>query len=290
MHFLCQSIIKSPEVDKTTNEFIISLSSILATNHQTINGGKTVNRKAFYVICLLVILATILTACAPKSQKVTVATDATFPPFEYVDENKNIVGFDIDLMNQIAKDAGLEIEWVNVPFESLLAGMSTCQYDAAAAAIGITPERQAQMLFSDPYLDSGLIVVVQEGNTTIQSKDDLVGKKVAAQLGTTGELFAQTIQDVVYKPYDSYDLAFLDLINGQIDAVVADNPVALGFIAANPGKVKTAGPVFNSEQYGIAICKTETELQTKINTALKSLLEQGFITELAAKHLAPAAQ
>jgi len=244
-----------------------------------------VNRKAFFAISLLVILAAILTACAPAANKVTVATDATFPPFEYVDENKNIVGFDIDLMNEIAKEAGFEIEWVNVPFDSLLAGMATCQYDAAAAAISILPERQAQMLFSDPYLDAGLVVVVQDGNTTVKSKDDLVGKTVAAQLGTTGEIEAQKIANVNYKPYDSYDLAFLDLMNGQIDAVIADNPVALGFVAANPGKLKTAGPVFNSEQYGIAICNTKSDLQTKINAALKSLVDSGVVSQLAAKDL-----
>lgn len=247
-------------------------------------------RKAFLLISLLLVIATFLAACSPASKKVTVATDATFPPFEYVDANKNIVGFDIDLMNEIAKTAGFEIEWVNVPFESLLAGMATCQYDAAAAAISITPDRQAQMLFSEPYLDAGLIVVVQESNTTITGLDSLNGMRVAAQLGTTGEIEAQKIPNVVYKPYDSYDLAFLDLINGQIDAVIADNPVALGFIAANPGQLKTVGPVFNNEQYGIAICNTETELQAKINTALQSLIDQGFVNELAGKDLAPAAQ
>ncbi len=243
------------------------------------------NRKWIVVVCALLALAMILTACAPAAKKITVATDATFKPFEYTDDKGNMVGFDIDLMNEIAKKAGLEIEWVNIPFESLLSGLATCQYDMAIAAISILPERQKEMLFSDPYMDAGLIVVVQKSNTTIMSKDDLKGLKVAAQLGTTGEAEAKKIEGVVYKPYDTYDLAFLDLANGQIDAVIADNPVALGFVAANADKLKTTGPVFNSEQYGIAMCKTKTDLQTKINTALKDLTAAGVITELAKKDL-----
>lgn len=243
------------------------------------------NRKWIVVVCALLALAMILTACAPAAKKITVATDATFKPFEYTDDKGNMVGFDIDLMNEIAKKAGLEIEWVNIPFESLLSGLATCQYDMAIAAISILPERQKEMLFSDPYMDAGLIVVVQKSNTTIMSKDDLKGLKVAAQLGTTGEAEAKKIEGVVYKPYDTYDLAFLDLANGQIDAVIADNPVALGFVAANADKLKTTGPVFNSEQYGIAMCKTKTDLQTKVNTALKDLTAAGVITELAKKDL-----
>ena len=248
------------------------------------------NRKPVFIMSVLLALALILTACAPAAKKITVATDATFKPFEYMDDKGNMVGFDIDLMNEIAKKANLSIEWVNVPFESLLAGLSTCQYDMAIAGISITPARQKDMLFSDPYMDAGLVVVVQKSNTTIQSKDDLKGLKVAAQLGTTGEIEAQKIEGVTYKPYDTFDLAFLDLANGQIDAVIADNPVALGFIAANPDKLKTAGAVFNSEQYGIAMCKTNTDLQAKVNTALKELMDAGVITDLAKKDLNPAAQ
>jgi len=150
-----------------------------------------VNRKLFVILSALLALALILTACAPAAQKITVATDATFKPFEYTDDNGNLVGFDIDLMNEIAKKADLQIEWVNIPFESLLSGLATCQYDMAIAGISIDPERQKQMLFSDPYMDAGLVVVVQKNNTTINSKDDLKGLKVSAQLGTTGEIEAK---------------------------------------------------------------------------------------------------
>ena len=236
------------------------------------------------ILVVVLVLAFSLSACA-KPDVVKVATDATFNPFEYTDEAGNLIGFDIDLMNAIAEKADFEFEWVNVPFDSVLAGLSECQYEAAIAAIGIDEDRKKSMLFSIPYLDSGMIVVVNAETTDINSLADLDGKKVAAQLGTTGEMEAKTIPNVDYKPYDSYELAFLELANKGVDAVIADNPVAMGYIAANPEKIKAVGEVFNNEQYGIAICKENADLQTKIDKALQTLIDEGYIAKLAQKYI-----
>lgn len=236
------------------------------------------------ILVVVLVLAFSLSACA-KPAVVKVATDATFNPFEYTDEAGNLIGFDVDLMNAIAEKADIEFEWVNVPYDSVLAGLSECQYDAAIAAIGIREERKASMLFSVPYLDSGMVVVINTETTDINSLADLDGKKVAAQLGTTGEMAAQEIPNVDYKPYDSYELAFLELANKGVDAVIADNPVAMGYIATNPEKIKAVGEIFNNEQYGIAICKENADLQAKIDKALQELIDEGYITELAKKYL-----
>ena len=223
----------------------------------------------------------------PAAEVVSIATDATFPPFEMVDEaTKELIGFDIELMEAVAAQAGIQYEFINLPFDPMLAGLSECQYDMAIAAITITDERKAQFLFSDPYVDAGQIISVKADNTDIASKADLSGKIIGAQLGTTGEIEAQTIEGVEYKPYDTYDLAFLDLINGQIDAVIADYPTALGFIEKNPGKLMTVGEVFTNEFYGIAICKDRQDLLDKINPALKAVIDFGFVAQLAAKYLA----
>ncbi len=177
-----------------------------------------------------------------------IATDATFPPFEMVDEaTKELTGFDIDLMKAIAEKANIQYEFVNLPFDPMLAGLSECQYDMAIAAITITEDRQKEFLFSNPYIDAGQIIIVKKGSDTIKSKDDLAGKTIGAQLGTTGEIEAKTFEGITYKPYDTYDLAFLDLANGQIDAVIADYPTALGFIAQNPDKLETVGDKFTNE-------------------------------------------
>ncbi len=241
-------------------------------------------KSTLVVIALLLVLVIGLSACS-KPATIKIATDATFAPFEFTNDAGDLVGFDVDLMNAIAEKAGIKFEWVNVPFDSVLAGLSECQYDAAIAAISISDERKQSMLFSAPYLDAGLVVVVNKETTDIAGIDDLKGKVVAAQLGTTGEMTAQEIEGVTYKPYDSYELAFLELANKGVDAVIADNPLAMGYIAANPEKIKAVGDILNNEQYGIAICKSNTELQTKIDAALKELIDSGYVTELAGKYI-----
>ncbi len=249
-------------------------------------------KKFLFVACsVLLLAAVVLSACGAKTEKVTVATDATFPPFETVDEaTKELTGFDIELMNAVAAAAGMEIEWVNTPFDSVVAGVSECQYDMAIAAITITEERMATMLFSDPYVDAGQIVVVRKDEAAITSKDDLAGKIVAAQLGTTGEIEAQAIEGVEYKPYDTYDLAMLDLINGQVDAVIADKPTADAFVSMHADDLMTVGEAFTEEKYGIAFCKDKSDLQAKVNEALGTLVEDGTVDGLITKWLVTAAE
>jgi polar amino acid transport system substrate-binding protein len=243
-------------------------------------------RLSISLVSALAALAMLLGACSPAAsdsgkQKVRVATDATFPPFEMVDEqSKDLSGFDVDLMNAIAAKAGWEIEWTNVGFDSLLAGVAECQYDLAISAMTITDERKEVMDFSDPYINAGQIVTVRKGNEDIQSKDDLSGKKVGAQIGTTGAIEAGKIDGAEVKTYDAYDQAFLDLANGQIDAVIADYPTTVFFLASNSEKLETVGEVFTDESYAIAICKSKSALADPINSALKALKEDGTIQKL----------
>ncbi len=248
---------------------------------------RAVKKNTLVLVTLIVLVSMVLTACGQKSSAVKVATDATFPPFEIIDEQtKQPVGFDIEMMEAVAKEAGFTVEWVNIGFDAVTSGVSQCQYDAAAAAITITDERKKNALFSDPYINAGQIITVSMDNTTIMSVADLSGKKVGAQLGTTGEIEAKNIAGADVKSYDTYDLAFLDVINGQIDAVIADYPTALGFIGQNSEKLKTTGEVFTNESYGIMVCKDNTELVGKINKALATLKANGTITKLEQKWLA----
>jgi len=224
--------------------------------------------------------------CAQPTTKVRIATDATWPPFESVNEQtKEIEGFDIDLMTAIAEKAGLEIEFLNVAWDPLLAGIAQCQYDAAISAMTITEERKKQFLFSDPYFFAGQIVTVHINNTDIASKHDLSGKVAGAQIGTTGSFEVEKIGGATLKTYDDIGLAYQDLMNGQIDAVIADNPLALGYTGEYPDKLKTVGEVFTDENYGIAVCKTEEELLAKINEGLQAVKKEGLIEELVTKWL-----
>ncbi|TLN04025.1 basic amino acid ABC transporter substrate-binding protein, partial [bacterium] len=207
--------------------------------------------------------------------------------FEYVDETtKEMTGFDIELIKLIADKAGLDITIENTPFDSVTAGISQCQFDVAIAAITITDDRKQNMLFSEPYINAGQIVVVRKDESGITGYADLNGKTVAAQLGTTGAIEAEKIPDVTFKPYDTYDLAFLDLQNGQVDAVIVDYVTAVAFLAKNPDQLMTVGDVFTDESYGIAVCKNKTDLLDKINVALKALKDEGKVKELETKYLA----
>jgi polar amino acid transport system substrate-binding protein len=236
---------------------------------------------------LLVGLLTVglaLGGCTKEATKIVVVTDATWMPFEYVNEQtKEIVGFDIDLMKAIAEKANLEIEFKNVAWDSLLPGIAQGTYDVAISSISILPERQKEMLFSDPYFAAGQLIAVRIDNTTIKSKADLSGKTVGAQISTTGAFEIDNIAGAVKKTYDDIGLAFQDLMNGQIDAIVSDNPLVLGYVNKNPTKLKTAGGVFSAENYGIAVAKGKEDLLKKINDGLKKVLAEGIIETLSKK-------
>lgn len=216
--------------------------------------------------------------------KITVGTDATWPPFEYVDETtKDFVGFDMDLMKAIAQAAGFEVNFVNVAWDALLAGMATGQYDAAISAMTITEERAKEFDFSEPYYNAGQLIAVHIDNTTIKSAADLAGKTVGAQTGTTGAILAEKMPGVSLRGYEQIDQAFLDLINQQVDAVIADNPLVSGYIGQYPDKIKSVGEPLTEEYYGIAVKKNAPEILSAINSGLKTVLGQGIIAELENK-------
>jgi polar amino acid transport system substrate-binding protein len=238
-------------------------------------------KKSIFITLISLIALGLLASCSTADDALVVATDAAFPPFEYVEEEtKEIIGFDIDLMNAVAEKAGLEIRYQNVAWDPLLAGMADCQYDMAISAMTITPERAEEFSFSDPYINAGQIVVVENDNDAIGGPDDLVGATIGAQIGTTGAMEAEDIADTTVKVYDTYELAFLDLANGQIDAVIADYPTAVAFVNQNADQLKTVGEVFTDESYGIAFCKGNDELISQVNDALSELQDEGFIEEL----------
>ncbi len=241
-------------------------------------------KSRFYLIIVNVLILGLFVGCKQTDGALVVATDATFPPFEYVDETtKKIVGFDIDLMNAIAEKAELDIRYQNVAWDPLLAGMADCQYDMAISAMTILPERAEQFGFSDPYINAGQIIAVATDNDTVNGPDDLVGASIGAQIGTTGAMEAEAVEDSTAKVYDTYELAFLDLMNGQIDAVIADYPTAVAFVNQNDDQLKVVGEVFTDESYGIAFCKGNDTLISQVNTALTELQSEGFIDELVNK-------
>jgi polar amino acid transport system substrate-binding protein len=256
---------------------------------QHAEGEKEMKRKLFVVLSVLFALSLVLSACAPQpaaAAKVRVATEASYPPFEMVNEQtQELEGFDIELMTAVAEKAGFEVEFQNTPFDSVLTGISTCQFDAAISAITITAERAEKIGFSTPYIDAGQILTVRIDNTDISSTADLTGKTIGVQLNTTGQIEAEKIEGATIRPYDTVDLAFLDLANGQVDAVVADYPTTENYVKKMSDRIKTTGETFTDESYGIAVCKENADLLNKINAALAELESDGTLTSLKEKWL-----
>ena len=216
-------------------------------------------------------------------------TEATFPPFDTTDDNGNIVGFDMDLMNAIGEDQGFKVEYTDMAFDSLIPALESGQADMITAGMNAEdPERQKKVDFSDTYYDSGLVVVVKSDNNTITGFDSLNNTmKVASQNGTTGGDKANELQTAgkiaSATILDKFSDAMLQLDNGDVDAVIIDKPVAEAYIKKQEGKAKIVGDVLNAESYGFAVQKGNTELLNKINAGLKNLKENGKFDELLAK-------
>ena len=231
-------------------------------------------------------------ACAPKQpSKIVIASDATFPPMEMVDENKNIVGFDVDLMNAAAKAGGFNVEFKNTAWDGIFAGLEAGKYDAVMSSVTITDDRKKTMDFSIPYINAGQVVVVKSEVNNVQTLADLKGKTVGAQIGTTGAFEIDKVKDadkITEKTYDEIGLAFEDLANGRIAGIVIDSPVAANYALQNPnfkGKLKIVGEPFTQEFYGVAVKKGNTKVLDVINAGLKKVIDTDEYKALEQKWL-----
>ena len=226
-------------------------------------------------------------APAALTGTIVVATDAAFPPMEFVDENKNIVGFDIDMMDAIAKAMGFEVEYKNTAWDGIFAGLETGDYDAIMSAVTITDERKEKYDFSEPYINAGQAIVVRAEETAIAGLADLSGKTVGAQIGTTGALAVQDMAGATLKEYDTIDLALLDLTSGNLDAVVVDTPVAADYALASDqfvGQLRIVGEPITDEYYGVLVRKGENaEFLKAFNDGLAKVRASGKYEEIYAK-------
>ncbi|MBC7194799.1 MAG: transporter substrate-binding domain-containing protein [Caldisericia bacterium] len=209
-----------------------------------------------------------------------VGSDVTYPPFEYM-ENGKPVGFDIDLINLVAQEMGLNgAQIIDTAWDGIFAALKTEKFDVIISSVTITEDRKKEMLFSDPYYDSGQIIAVRRDDTRINSENDLAGKIVGVQINTTGDFAAQEIPGIKeIKRYDDIQQAFQDLEIGRIDAVLNDLPVNAWF-AKERKNVKLVGKLLTVEQYGICARLEDKDLIEEINRALRNLRESGKYKEL----------
>jgi len=231
----------------------------------------------------------------PPAKVYVVGTDAAYAPFESQNEKGEIVGFDIDVMKAVASKAGIEVKFVNTPWEGIFNALGQGDRDLVVSAVTITDERKQTIDFSAPYFDAAQLIAVK-ANSKVAKFDDLKKLKVGVQTGTTGDeavskLLGKTNTNI--KRFESTPLALKELEAGGVDAVVADNGVVIHYVANNPGgKFKTvADKEFVPEQYGIALKKGNAELLAKVNKGLADIKSDGSYDKIFAQYFgaAPAA-
>ena len=237
------------------------------------------------ILLMLTLLgALVITGCGGEktSKVVEVGTNAEFPPFEYLDGDK-VVGFDIELMNEVAKIAGFEIKINDMSFDGLLPALQTKKIDIVIAGMTATEERKVAVNFSDSYYTASQVIVVKEGNKDIKSFADLKGKKVGVMLGFTGDLVVSDMEGVANEKFNAAYAAIMSLKTDKVDAVVLDSEPAKNFVLNNEG-LKIVDGDSEIEEYAIAIRKDDEELLNKINQALKEVKANGKYDELLKKY------
>ncbi|MCC8061165.1 MAG: basic amino acid ABC transporter substrate-binding protein [Clostridiales bacterium] len=246
------------------------------------------------VVSLGILMVLSVTACGGSKKQedeavvYTAVTEATFPPFDTVDEAGNIVGFDMDLMNSIGEDQGFTVEYVDMAFDSLIPAVQAGNADMIAAGMWADdPERQKLVDFVI-YYESGSVLLTRTDDDRITDLDSLtVDMKVASQLGSNyaDELTVLQEEGKIAEAVilDGFDMCVLQLTNGDVDAIYVGYEIAKAYMNSSNGKLKIASDILNSEQLGFAVKKGNEELLEKIATGLENVKASGKYDELIEK-------
>lgn len=268
------------------------------------NREKCWPRLAFVIVLLL-----LLSACGTRDTEVstatispnqedtppdnvlhlTVATDATFPPMEFLDEDKEIAGFDIELLNAIAERQQLEITYKNTAWEDILSGLDSGEYDAVISAVTIEPELKEQYDFTDPYVDTGPIIVVRADEKDISARSDLERRTIGIRRDSVGATVVDDIQGSEIKEFETIDRAFVALRSGALDAVVVDLIVAADFAVISDqfgGELEIVGKPLTEEPCGVVVRKGEqTEFVRRFNEGLRQIKDDGTYDKIYTRWL-----
>ena len=240
--------------------------------------------KKFVKLMLMFLLSVVISISVfAKNNVVYVGTNAEFMPFEYLDKNK-IIGFDIDLLDAISKETGLEFKIQDMAFDGLLPALQTKKIDMVIAGMSATPERQKAVAFSKPYFKAKQVVITTpEKAKSLKSFKDLSGKKVGVMLGFTGDTVVSEIKGVKVERFNAAYAAILALSQNKIDAVVLDSEPAKKYTANNKQFVIANIPA-EEEDYAIAFRKNDKELINKVNAALDKIKANGEYDKILKKY------
>ena len=247
------------------------------------------------LVSVLLVAACVLavTACGSKKEdgdgeekkddnKLVMATNAEFPPYEYR-EGDDIVGIDADMAAAVAEELSMELEIEDMAFDSIIPAIQSGKADIGVAGMTVDPDRLENVNFSDTYAQASQVIIVK-ADSEIAGPDDLEGKTIGVQLGTTGDIYASDIKDSTVEQYNKGFEAVQALTQGKIDAVVIDGEPAKEFVKEAEG-LKILDEPLTEEEYAIAIAKDNEELLEKVNKALASLKESGKLDEIVGKYI-----
>lgn len=215
--------------------------------------------------------------------KISFGVDDAYPPMEFRDSKNALVGFDVDFGTAIAKKLGLTAEWVPTAWDGILPALEADKFDAILSSLSITDKRKLEIDFSDPYIAGGPIIVTKDSKSALKTADDLKGKIVGVQLGSTGESAVADIQGVKeVKKYDKIPQALLDLTAGRVEAVVADDQVGRYYVGLDASKYFVAGKLAE-EPFGIGFKKANKELRDAVQKAIDELKTEGTLSKISLK-------
>lgn len=248
-------------------------------------------KKLLALSLVLIMCVAVFAACGAKEDNtLTMATNAEFPPYEYMEDGK-IIGIDAEIAQAIAEKLGKELKIENVDFDSLIPGVQTNKYDFVMAGMTVTDERKEQVNFTQTYATGVQVIIVKEGSA-ITSADDLfadgANTKIGVQLATTGDLYCTwDIEDEGLGTVERYNKgadAVMALNSGKVDCVVIDNEPAKVFVQNNPG-LKILDSEYVTEDYAAAVSKDNPELLAEIDKALGELIADGTVKNIIEKYI-----
>ncbi|MGH8905977.1 MAG: transporter substrate-binding domain-containing protein [Egibacteraceae bacterium] len=215
---------------------------------------------------------------------IRVANTQANPPFSFLDESNDVVGYDVDVANEIARRLGIrEVEFVRGTFQTFIAGLETDKWDAVIAGLTPTDERRQQIDFTCPYQVNGVSIFVNQSNTTISGQADLQGQRIAVSAGSTQEQEAQRIPGARVLTYETATLALSDVSFGRADAYLGSRAVGSYLAEENDLAVKALPGLLNSEANAIAVPKGETALMAAMNEALSAMVSDGTLSAISAR-------
>ena len=217
---------------------------------------------------------------------VSVATDSTWPPMEYINRERELVGFDIDLMREVGLRAGFRPVFETVAWDGIFAGLAAGRYEMIASSVTLLPERRRMMLFSEPYfMAAQYLVMRREDAAGVRDISDLSGGSVGAQIATTGSRLIAETEGVGLRSYDDLGLAVEDLANGRLDGIVADVAIVEYFVLSNDRygrRLQVVGEPYAIEPYAFAIRRDRPDLRDRVNRGLAELRSDGTLDRIRA--------